>query len=125
MPLPSLCSSVDLVIVAHQPPHPLWLGEARGPSVADAKAFLHRMCFFLLFNVSTYFCVFFLNSSSGSCYLIPFYNISLKLPNAFLKQGSKGIQNHREGCSLGLFLSRLCWVPQGPRPSSLSTQPTH
>lgn len=75
-------------------------------------------CFYL-------FLCFFKNSSSGSCYLIPFYNIALKLPNAFLKQGSKGIQNHHEGCSLGLFLSRLRWVPQGPRPSSISTQPTH
>lgn len=35
-------------------------GRSPGPSVADAKAFLHRMCFFLLFNVSTYFCLLFL-----------------------------------------------------------------
>lgn len=96
-------------------------GRSQGPFVADAKAFTRRASFSLLFNVSTSFCLFFFfNSSSGSCYLIPFYNISLKLPDAFLKQGRKGIQNHCERCSLGLFLSLLRWVPQGPQPSSIS-----
>lgn len=124
MPLPSLCSSVGLVTVAHQPPHSPVAARSLGPIRNRCKGFPTQdvllslvQSFYLFFCCCCFFRLFFWFLLSYSI-----YNISLKLPNAFLKQGSEGIQNHRGGCSLGLFLSRLCWVPKvlAPPASALS-----
>ena len=77
---PSLFSSVDLVNCMHSSLHILLGWEKPRPIGSRCKDFC-RVYFSLLFDMSTHFCLLFVfNSSSGSCYLTPFHNVSLKLP---------------------------------------------
>lgn len=63
--------------------------------VADAKDF--EGCTSLLFDISTYFCLYFFYFSDF-CFL---YFITY--PHCFLQQGREGIWTYSEGYSMGLF----------------------